>query len=126
METKRCSRCKETKDADQFFWADKAHTRLSGYCKRCHSDWMRAKRYGSTHQAYVDMVALQENKCAICKVEFGTLRKTPQYDHDHATGKVRGILCATCNNGLGSFKDRVDLLLAAIAYLQPSDGAVGS
>ena len=39
-------------------------------------------------------------------------------DHDHATGKVRGLLCDTCNRSLGLLKDNVDTMLRAVKYLQ--------
>lgn len=54
----------------------------------------------------------QRKVCAICgqKARF-------HIDHDHATGKVRGLLCGNCNRGLGSFQDSPDLMLAAITYL---------
>jgi len=42
---------------------------------------------------------------------------SPQIDHDHETGKVRGILCVNCNLGLGSFKDNPKVLKNAINYL---------
>jgi hypothetical protein len=43
-------------------------------------------------------------------------------DHNHTTGKVRGLLCSTCNTGLGCYKDSTDLLSKAILYLQTRDG----
>lgn len=54
--------------------------------------------------------------CQICGVEFKD-KITKQYDHDHATGKVRGVLCRSCNYGLGNFKDNPVLLIKAQSYL---------
>lgn len=59
----------------------------------------------------------QNNLCAIC----GNAPKTNKrlaIDHDHTTGKVRGLLCDKCNCGLGLFKDSTELLLRAIKYLE--------
>jgi hypothetical protein len=68
--------------------------------------------------------------CAICGGEGtafiagpGSLKRTARHfpqlfvDHDHITGGVRGLLCNSCNFGLGSFKDNVETLSSAIAYL---------
>jgi len=68
------------------------------------------------------MFLSQNGVCAICSggetvKTRGTLRRLA-VDHDHETGKVRGLLCNRCNNGLGNFRDDPDLLREAIAYLQ--------
>ncbi len=58
------------------------------------------------------LIKEQGGVCAIC------LTGKPEHvDHDHRTGKVRGILCFNCNGGLGQMRDRVDVLLAAVDYL---------
>lgn len=58
----------------------------------------------------------QVGRCAICEVEFSD---TVRYavDHCHVTRKVRGILCISCNSGLGMFNDQTRLLEIAIHYL---------
>ena len=54
--------------------------------------------------------------CSICLRP--AVRKRLALDHSHDTGQIRGLLCLSCNGGLGMFRDRVDLLQAAIRYLQ--------
>jgi hypothetical protein len=55
-------------------------------------------------------------RCAICRRDFGeSLREC--VDHDHVTGKVRGILCFRCNTGMGAFEDDPRLLSAAADFL---------
>ncbi len=58
----------------------------------------------------------QEKRCAICKKLIK--KKDIQVDHDHKTGKVRGLLCLTCNMGIGYLKESIDNLLSAIKYLE--------
>lgn len=77
-----------------------------------------AKKYAWTEEEFQSMLCEQEYGCAIC----GT--KTPggkcnqwHIDHNHKTGRVRGILCNRCNVGLGKFNDSIAELYNAIEYL---------
>ncbi len=64
----------------------------------------------------------QGSKCAICKREDANIKVNKFYiDHDHTTGKVRGVLCHHCNSAIGYFKDNIELLLLAIEYLKGSN-----
>jgi hypothetical protein len=77
------------------------------------------KAYGITFNQYMEMLACQNNKCAICGVSFEKLKnKQVHIDHDHKTNRVRQILCNGCNVGLGHFKDDVEKLESAIRYLK--------
>lgn len=61
------------------------------------------------------MLATQGGRCAICRELPG--RKALHVDHDHASGRVRGLLCFRCNAGLGNFRDDPGTLKAALSYL---------
>lgn len=78
----------------------------------------RLKYYGLSEQQFQEMFARQGGKCAICGTsEF--LNRGPQIDHEHSpASKVRGILCNSCNGGLGLFRDSIANMKAAIAYLE--------
>ena len=64
------------------------------------------------------MLSAQDSKCKICLTQLDYGRNGLQVDHDHVTGKVRGLLCASCNLALGGFKDDPKLLKAATEYLE--------
>ena len=64
------------------------------------------------------MIVSQGGKCAIC----GYALYRPHIDHDHATGRVRAILCHLCNVGLGSFKDNPEALERAAEYVREHRG----
>ncbi|QGJ93015.1 HNH endonuclease [Gordonia phage Chidiebere] len=72
----------------------------------------RWKKYRLTPAEYNRMCEKQRHRCAIC----GSKTKLV-VDHDHITGKVRQLLCTTCNTGLGMFKESPELLKAAVRYL---------
>jgi hypothetical protein len=78
------------------------------------------KKYGITPENYQEFFNKQEGKCAICSSsEVSVARRSYNLfvDHDHKTGKVRGLLCHHCNTGLGQYRDNTELLQKAIEYL---------
>jgi len=79
---------------------------------------MLKRRYGITLEQYEAMLESQNGKCAICKGDCLTGRNLA-VDHDHETGKVRGLLCSKCNQGLGQLNN-IELLQRAIDYLKES------
>lgn len=83
--------------------------------KKCCIANRRPEKYGFT-KAELDALLAQHDTCAICGGDkWG--HKGPVVDHDHATGRVRGILCGNCNMGLGRFRDDPELVRAAADYL---------
>lgn len=79
----------------------------------------RLSRYGITPEQWDELFAAQEGRCAICRTDAPRGRgKSFHVDHDHATGKVRGLLCHSCNVGLGHLGDTPDRLRAVIAYVE--------
>jgi Recombination endonuclease VII len=80
--------------------------------------WYFKERYGLTPEQVEEMAAAG---CGVCgTTNWNGRHARPHVDHDHQTGKVRGILCSECNTGLGKFKDDPDLLRAAIRYVEGS------
>jgi Recombination endonuclease VII len=83
------------------------------------SDPLRLEqRYGISMCEYDNRLAAQDGCCAICERHAELVGRPLAVDHDHAIGRVRWLLCDDCNFGLGKFRDRVDLLEAAITYLR--------
>ncbi len=82
--------------------------------------WLRRlKLLGITEAEYNAMLTAQDHRCAICRTDKPWTRSGVwAVDHDHATGKVRGLLCHSCNLGLGKFNDDIETLLAAAEYVQ--------
>jgi hypothetical protein len=124
---KRCPDCGETKPLEQFPRNKNSKDGRHTYCKPCHNargketiarlhgnsrHYHLKKRYGIGADEFDELVRQQGGVCAICG------RRDPEHvDHDHETGDVRGILCFNCNGGLGQFRDSIDALLGAAAYL---------
>jgi hypothetical protein len=80
-------------------------------------DARNAVKYGMTVRDFHDLMERQDHACAICRtIDWGI--KGPQTDHCHTSGQVRGVLCTSCNNGLGRFKDDPARLRRAADYLE--------
>lgn len=87
-------------------------------------NWQRQKKYNLTPEEFEAFWITGQGKCWICKNKLekpratrGQLPDVVAIDHDHITGKVRGLLCNKCNKGLGFFNDDIELLKKAIEYL---------
>ncbi len=133
---KTCNTCKQTKPRQDYPGKPTGKDKYSNTCKRCTNDRRKAFRrknpdivkneclrrtFGITLDEYRQILLEQGGVCDICgKPETSTFRgklKHLSVDHDHETGKVRGLLCNDCNIGLGWFKDNVQVLRNAIHYL---------
>lgn len=81
-------------------------------------------KYGISWDEYVQMFDTQAGGCAICRKPLqlvSTVRGvTAHVDHCHTTGKVRGLLCNSCNRGIGYLQDNASLLRLAAEYLDAS------
>ena len=134
-----CITCEQEKPLDEFF---KCKAKKNGYmplCKTCDLKRRREhfkspigqekyniarlrREYGITLTEYNKVLEEQNGVCAICDLpetetnSIGT--KWLCVDHNHATGKIRGLLCNKCNQALGCFRDDKDVMLKAILYLE--------
>lgn len=98
-------------------FSENSYYKRLGWKKTRERSWKQRGIIGMTYDLYEDMLKNQDNKCAICKLEHSNLKKL-HVDHCHKTGKVRGLLCNNCNNGLGKLGDSVENLELAIQYLK--------
>lgn len=98
------------------YWVEWRHKNLD----KCKSADIKRK-FGITLVEFEAMMAAQNGICLICEVEFWTLNiRDVAIDHDHVTGKLRGILCRKCNTGIGMMNDDVNVVKRAVKYLEGS------
>lgn len=125
---KKCPNCTRIKNVSSFYKQTKSWTGYASWCIDCYSSVYRIHNtrnsdrrlfstYGLTRDELDRMIERQQNQCLICK----TLLTRPHIDHDHQTGEIRGVLCSSCNTGLGMFSDNAEFLQSAIEYLSRSD-----
>lgn len=91
--------------------------RLEPAVKRQQRDGYYRRTYGISADEFDAMLDAQGGRCAICGVQPERLASM-HVDHDHEHGHLRGLLCLSCNQGLGQFRDDPSLLLRAVVYLR--------
>ena len=133
---KICKTCKKRKKLTSFYisYKYKNNSIYSTECKECSKlrtiNYRKNNRekgysagikylYGITVEDYNKMFSAQKGKCAICKSsETQKNKRRFDIDHNHTTGKVRGLLCHNCNSAIGKFKENINSLKNAIRYLK--------
>ena len=140
MTTKKCTKCSVTKPLKDFYTDSRRKDGATSWCRDCWREYDRGRReklgargrkdrklkymYGMSYTEYSAMLKAQNGVCGICKgKETVTNNKSGKLqklcvDHDHVTGKVRALLCTSCNKGLGLFNDDPVRVLAAYEYIK--------
>ena len=124
---KHCSKCGELKPAAAFGRASKHASGLRSECNNCRKveralnreatkDRALQRLYGISLVEFQALLVSQGGVCAVCKGASGSKRYAA--DHDHATGRVRGILCTSCNSALGLFRENNAIIERAIDYIE--------
>ena len=111
-----CTTCGLAKAFDSFAKSYVRPASRVGTCRDCRNAQEVRRRclgYGLTVDEVEELKKSQGYVCIICGLG-GRLC----VDHCHTTNRVRGMLCARCNTGIGSFKDNPELLLNAIRYIK--------
>jgi hypothetical protein len=126
--SKACTICKEDKPLSEFYFANRAKGILSSYCKKCQVKLGNAQRAVRPHgfvrpkctrlkttvEWFFNQLQEQENLCAICRqpeihpVKVGGKTRMLAIDHDHKTGRLRGLLCFRCNTAIHQFEKHGD------------------
>ena len=123
VETRRveiqCTVCQIVKDRTEFYCKDRLTGRLDAACKACRIIKTRESVLGVTQQDYIELHKRQGGHCGICRKPLRSRRyKAFAVDHDHVTGRIRGLLCTGCNTGLGLFRDCAETLHRAIEWIK--------
>lgn len=86
-------------------------------CNRASLDARFKRKFGLTIVQRDALIEAQGKRCKVCTRAFTSVARAC-VDHDHITGRMRGIICTSCNKALGLLQDNVQSLGRAIAYLQ--------
>lgn len=145
---KICTKCNISKEL-QYFHKSKRHKfGIKNECAKCTNLYLKnhyaknkqsynnrsrqnhlKNKYNISYEEYLKLYSNRKGKCDICVKtcepagpNLSNRKNALVVDHCHKTNKVRGLLCQTCNQGIGLFKDSIDNLISAHVYLlQDSD-----
>lgn len=142
---KKCNQCSETLPLENFYKRNDS-TKYQNKCKKCmdknyknyyknnsekilnqqqtqsldkrrEQEYLR--KYNMTLNEWNSIFESQNFSCAICGTKnFTGAGFKPHVDHNHSNGKIRGLLCADCNHGIGKLKEDISILYKAIEYLK--------
>jgi len=117
---KACTKCFLEKEISEYHADKSAFGGYKARCKECVAEDAyanRMKKYGISPKDYDKFFKEQNGRCAICNVHQSEVTRRFDIDHNHDTGKVRGLLCYNCNRALGLFKDSTKIVSKAFEYL---------
>jgi Autographiviridae endonuclease VII len=119
--------CKACETKRLYEWREKNRSAYNNYAaqwralnpERQHATEIKRK-YNVSKEQYQEMLDKQGNRCQICrKLHNVDIKRGRLYiDHNHTTGKVRGLLCNNCNSGIGNLQDDPDIVQSALEYLK--------
>jgi hypothetical protein len=148
--TKGCTHCLETKPVTEFYVRKSRKNKArESWCRGCHGKqnserhlktqkwkteyekergWRRRGILNKAQRPFLmqdfrDLFLEQGFACRICRSQFFKFARMLNVDHDHKTGKARGLLCFKCNKGLGHFADSPEVLERAADYLRVFGGS---
>lgn len=124
---RKCSKCDKEKHPTHYGFVGPSELELGTerrrkrWCKECSSNHAKAdhlrRLYGMTLKEFSNKLSLQGGVCAICRSDTPGPWGRFAVDHDHATGKIRGLLCNNCNRAMGLLKENITSLRLMIEYL---------
>jgi len=133
---KKCTKCGEQKPLSEFYKTKLKKDGFQSCCKICadiankktkekdpqkYAEMRRKnklkKKYNLTLENFNVLKIKQKSSCAICKNKLKIGNGT-HVDHCHKTGDVRGLLCNSCNRGIGYLQDSIEILKSAVNYLK--------
>ncbi len=117
---KVCTNCKQEKPIKDFYTRTDTGKKKS-QCKQCESTKTRRRRYDISEDEF-DKLMLTTN-CDCCGKELPT-KYSKYIDHCYKTNKIRGILCNSCNAGIGKLGDNTEGVLRALEYLNKAKNRI--